>query len=224
MRKAYKNQIFQYLLNHPLGIDNFEVTDDETSFRLTYKLTEIPFTFSFEASGDFDYVWPTAVLFEPFFKHQELSQDAVPFESAFEYFKGWIDQHLQEYINDCNEIDLWAEYKARVSALPSNEFDYQDHTTFTKHEKQSIKLALKELSQLILDRFVEDEKHQQIVEERLAYLAESIDRIDHKIDWKGILINTIISITIALTLDPERGQELYNLFVQVLQVFPQLGK
>ncbi|HTK22399.1 MAG TPA: hypothetical protein VL442_22935 [Mucilaginibacter sp.] len=220
MLKRYKNQLFQFLLNHPLGVDNFEVKEVNGIFYIRYLKTKPISFFSISKGADYSYLWPSATVFGNSIK--ELTNSAVPFEKVFELFKIWIDTVLPEIIEEENEIDLWEEYKKRISIKPLISEDYKDFSVFTKDEKEVIKLGLNEIKLLINQRFTESIEQQQIVENRINYLAESLTRIENKTDWKGILINTIISMSIALSLDSQKGQELYNLFVHILQTIPYL--
>ena len=36
MKKVYKNAIFTYLLSHPLGLNNFELKEDDTVLQIMY--------------------------------------------------------------------------------------------------------------------------------------------------------------------------------------------
>lgn len=101
--------------------------------------------------------------------------------------------------------------------------EYVDSDNFTLNERETIKLALNEIKGLINERFATTDYHIEVIDSRIKYLTEGVDRLN-KTDWKGIFINTIISLTIALSLDAEKGQELYNLFVQFIQVMPLIGK
>ena len=52
------------------------------------------------------------------------------------------------------------------------------------------------------------------VDARLEYLSSAIDK-HNKFDWKVIVINTVITITIALSLSAEQGSQLFQLFKQI---------
>jgi len=59
------------------------------------------------------------------------------------------------------------------------------------------------------------------IDDRLDYLTQAVDRLN-KFDWKSLLISTIISISVALSFDTEKGKQLFNLFKQVFDVIPKL--
>ena len=82
---------------------------------------------------------------------------------------------------------------------------------------------LNEIKLLIASRFQATEEQLTVVHNRIDYLVTAVDRLN-KIDFKGIFINTIIAIMIALNLDTAKGHELYNLFMQIIQFTPILPK
>lgn len=225
MKKKYKNEIFQALLNHPLGVDNFEISENGKGYdlRITYLPFDGTFHFDFDQSGDsFDYFIPFAVLYVPGLASEQLSEGEVLFKSALEAFKIWLDEDITEYINDQNTVDLYEEYKKNTIDKNLQQLDYQNHSGFTIVEKEQIRIGINELKLIMLDKFAGDDTEKQIITERLDYLTETIDRIENKTDWKGIYINTFLTICIALTLDTQRGKELWQLFMNVLNIVPFL--
>ena len=223
MKTSYKNQIFEVLLNHPLGIDNFEITERGLDFVITYLPYSKVFDYNFRNSDtSFDYFISVATFYSPGFVQGYRYGTQVSFEGALNDFKDWLVHHLEAYINDQETVDLWAEYKNKAAQTPLIIENYQDTTTFTLEEKQTLKLGLNELKLLIAERFTVTPAQLEAVNNRLDYLAEVVERTN-KTDYKNILISTIISIMIALSLDASKGQELYNLIVQVLKFAPSLG-
>ena len=75
-------------------------------------------------------------------------------------------------------------------------------------------MSINEFKVLIINGFHPDVKELNIIENRLEYLSESLNRLN-KIDWKGLAISTVISISIALSLDTTSGHKLFELFKSV---------
>jgi hypothetical protein len=67
---------------------------------------------------------------------------------------------------------------------------------------------------LIIKNFKPNKEELEVVDARLKYLSDAMEK-HNKFDWKGIAINTVIAITIALSLNPEQGNKLFQLFKQV---------
>jgi hypothetical protein len=61
-----------------------------------------------------------------------------------------------------------------------------------------------------------DDYDVEIIEKRLLYLSDAVDRLN-KTDWYGIAISTLIGISINLSLDTEKGRLLFKLFKQVVE-------
>ncbi len=84
-----------------------------------------------------------------------------------------------------------------------------------------MRLAINDLKLLIHQQFGTTEVEQEAVVARLDYLVEASKRLN-KYDWKSLAINTIISITITLSLDTEKGRQLFELFKRVFRIVPQI--
>jgi hypothetical protein len=67
---------------------------------------------------------------------------------------------------------------------------------------------------LIVNNFNPNKEELELINARLKYLSDAVDK-HNKFDWKGIAINTVIAIIIALSLSPEQGNQLFHLFRQV---------
>jgi|GEM_PF-1479464 len=234
MRPKHKNIVFKILQDTSIGFKNFlfENKGIESSFevsRISFLENSQPSELSFtirqliDGHDQFDCYyskyWPTI-----------RSSSIIPqtgyidLDKICKHLIGWVEKDIVNYLEDKNEVDLWDEYLKIEKVLPIDEKDYINLESFTLSEKQSLQLSLNELKLLIVKKFELDAVNQKVVEDRLDYLGESLERSINKTDWKGILINTIISISIALSLDTQKGQELYNLFVQIMQIYPSLGR
>jgi len=222
MKTKYKNQIFQTLLSHPLGVDNFLIENQNRYLRVTYLPFDGVFKFDFMQSEDsLDLFYCEAILYRLEFRFHRLNTES-DFTDNLERFKRWLVKDLAEFIEDKKEIDLYEEYKKNAANKELQQIDYQDHTNFTANEKSQILLGINELKLIMLDKFVTNDNDKEIIAARLLYLTEATNRIENKTDWKGIFINTFIAMCIALSLDTARGNELYQLFMNVLNIVPLL--
>ena len=84
-------------------------------------------------------------------------------------------------------------------------------------------MAIEELKLLIHKNLETTVEEQQVVNNRLDYLIEAMNRLN-KFDWKSIAISSIMSISVALTLDTNKGQLLFDLFKKVFSIIPMLLK
>ncbi|MCC8424949.1 hypothetical protein [Mucilaginibacter sp. UR6-11] len=231
MKKEYKNQIFQFLLSHELGIDNFEIKEKQLiSFShigaregvvISYKpAPEYLFCF-LEDNDSFGHFIPASVDFQPKLSLRTLTDDSIFFQDAFDLFRLWLERDIADFIKNTSEVDLWASYQRAALANNITTIDYEDVTGFTHREKESIKIALAELRLLITERYAENDIHREVINHQIRYLTDRVEVLN-KADWKGILTNTIISICIALSLDSQKGAELLQLVIQVFQFAPGL--
>jgi hypothetical protein len=220
MKKAYKNQIFHTLRNNELGFDNFSfATDTDGDIEITYKPYDGIFKYVFAQEPEsFDIFSPYGVAYKPGMKMEQRYQYTMTFEYMLNDFELWLENEIIPYIEDESQIDLWEEYKKNEAVIDLSRIDYHDQENFTIEEKKQIIVGIKELKLLMLRDFSNSDIESKIINERLDYLIEATNRIENKTDWKGIFINTFITVCIALTLDSQRGNELYQLFLNVLHI------
>lgn len=129
-------------------------------------------------------------------------------------FKSWLGDVVQPYLDNVNTPDLWQILEETRSRTKSELGTPEDFDSFSDEEKIQIRLSLSEFRLLITQNFNPNQEELKTVDARLQYLSDAIDK-HNKFDWKGIAISTVISITIALSLNPEQGNQLFQLFKQI---------
>jgi hypothetical protein len=82
-------------------------------------------------------------------------------------------------------------------------------------------MSINELKLLIHQNFNTSQEQQKLVDDRLNYLIDSTNRLN-KFDWKSVSISTMLSIVTTLTLDVEKGRQLFVLFQKVFSIIPLL--
>ncbi|MDP4226999.1 MAG: hypothetical protein Q8907_10095 [Bacteroidota bacterium] len=224
MKNKFKNEIFNYLSTIGLGVERFELKDDNCQTEIILKDSPLKFIIgtSPESYNWLDYQF---VAFSPDFtlsnKFPETNWD--DFKSVFDGFKNWIKYHVEEYIEDIQTDDLWSEYNKGNKTLSFREIEFKNQENFSLDEKAQIKLAINDLKQLIHKSLETTEEEQILINNRLEYLIDAVNRLN-KFDWKSVAISTIINISITLTLDTTKGQLLWELFKKVFNVIPILIK
>lgn len=226
MRKKYRNELFHLITELGFNPDEFDLIEDtEKEFPTTtisYKNTPLKFIIrnSPENYEYFDYQYtpygPGYVLtdFEPL-------NDFTDFNTTYSVLKGWLKYTIKGYNEDAQEPDLWSEFKKGNKTLNINQIDFNDKSTFSLDEKKQILMAINELKSLIHKNLQTTQEQQNLVIDRLNYLIEASERLN-KFDWKSLAISTLMSITIALSLDTQKGQVLFDLFTKVFSVLPML--
>jgi len=218
MRKVYKNKLFEWLRLSPFGIDNFTYNEEPIqgkpeSLRLKYKST--PFYFWFETnSNNIDLFGTSYTLYLPQFPFEQDRAMVQPFEMALSAFNQWLNNQVKKYLDDQATPDFWAEYLRTNAIVNIEQNDFDNRSQFTIDERAQVKLALNELKNLIQENFHTNVTQQQIVNNRLDYLEAATNRLN-KFDWQSVALNTLISISIALSLDTEKGHQLFHFFAHV---------
>lgn len=227
MRKKYKNELFQFLLSTKFGIDQFEIKEKQDYFKLESDfvvLKDTPFHFIIRNSNeDFEAFDCLYVNYAPGFPMSEIlpSQDYFGFDSVLSQLKYWLESKVSAYLEDQEEPDLWEEFKNGNKTLNINNIDFDDQTIFNIDEKKQIELSLNELKLLIKNNLETTEEEQDLINARLDYLIDASKRLN-KFDWKSLAISSLVSISVTLSLDTQKGHLLFELFKKVFSIIPML--
>lgn len=207
MRIKYKNQIFNYLLRMGWDINDFEIEDSTEMFAIQYRDTPLCFRFYFPDS--FDFFIPSYVTYSP--RWDNDMKGRYDWSGTFLLFQDWLSKHVKSYIEDLNTLDLWDEYIKSNNAVCYKNIDFDSQENFTPEEQQQLQMSINELKGLVINKFQLQVEQQKIVNERLDYLITATTRLN-KFDWKGVVVNTIISLIIALAFDSEKANQFIELF------------
>jgi hypothetical protein len=228
MRKKYKNQIFELIKNSDFQIDNFDVTEEEgTASKLpqtVFQYNNSPLKFIIRNASDsfekFDYQY---VPFAPRFIMTKLYPPGnwASFDSVFNVFKLWLKDHVTGYSEDETEVDLWKQFKNGNEFINIEKIDFNERSLFSSDERKQIKASINEFKLLVKSEFKTTKAQQDVIVEMLDYLVDASQRLP-KFDWKGLALNILVNISIALTLDTAKGQLLFQLFKKVFNVLPEL--
>lgn len=218
MIKEYKNKIFETLRDSNLFFDYFDILklEDEQleTHIITYKNTPFRFTIR-QDEYSFDFFDFCYTEFAPGFPDSDIypENSYATFEVVLQSVLLWI-KSINRYLDDQEEIDLWREFKKGNATLNIENIQFEDRVDFSKDEKIQVKMAINEFRNLISHNFELTSAENSIITERLKYLIEAVER-SNKFDWKGIAVSTLMSISVALSLDTEKGTLLFELFKKV---------
>jgi hypothetical protein len=101
--------------------------------------------------------------------------------------------------------------------IEANEKNHSKY--FNEAEKNKTKEALVNFTDRIKLNFEPNSESLLIINSKLDYLKDTAERLD-KFDWQGIALLTIISISIALSLDTDRL--LFQAFREYFKVVTKL--
>lgn len=141
------------------------------------------------------------------------------FDSILRRFRAWLARDVLAAIDEEMLPDLWTQLSHPPAVLkvgPGEEYE-----RFGEEERVQVRLALREFRALVSKAFSPSVDEQAAVDEQLAYLAGAVDRLS-RFDWRGVAMNTLIGISVTLSLDTEKGRLLYGLFQQAFAAIGHL--
>ena len=120
-----------------------------------------------------------------------------------------VDQWLVNLKREMEEPDLWEEWKRRGTLLTDLTGDIRN-SPFCAAEIESVTLELTNLRKVIEKKFGQSLDHAKIIEAKIGYLQESLKRVG-RIDWRNILIGSLMQIGLELALTQVQWKELLQL-------------
>lgn len=142
-------------------------------------------------------------------------------EVVYDAFEKWLEKAVRVYFDDLVEPDLWKQVEQQRPLFTGSIFDEREISPFSDNEKEQLRLAIKKFESLIPETLQASQEELKVVREYSKYLSEALERLN-RFDWRGLAIATILGISIALSLDTEKGKILFNLFKDILSSFGYL--
>jgi hypothetical protein len=219
--KRYKNAFFEMIEAAGLNVGDFTAKEEiskRTQFRefiIHYRPANLTFTVRNTGNdphlfnGHYTMYAPTVL--KP--KDKERFVHTGDSSETRREFDAWLAKHVLVSIDEELLPDLWATISAELIA--SNSSETSRTAEFTEEERRQIKLGLATFRVRLIQTFKPNREQLRVISQQLDYLAAAVDRLN-KFDWKGVALSTLIGISTALTLDTERGRQLYGLFQQAL--------
>jgi hypothetical protein len=114
------------------------------------------------------------------------------------------------YVVEQSIPDLWSQLQSLAPSFDEKWTQPEELGNFTEHEKVEIRGAIQQLKRQITEGFTLTSEQAGVVHRRLEYLEAALDRLN-KFDWSGLFLQIWISIAVNLSLDTERGKQLFEL-------------
>ena len=216
MLKRYRNGFIDVIKEAGLSPTDFHAEENErggtAEFIISFRDTPFKFVTS-NLRPDQHHFRCFYTIFAPDFPMSSTVPRAgfVMIQIVYIEFKNWLTGPVTDYIDDLMTPDLWAQIEKAKPLVTGDKISGDELTNFSEEEKIQLRLSINEFRLAIISNFSPSEEKMRIVEDRLHYLGEALDRLN-RFDWRGIALSTILSITIALSLDTEKGRLLYELF------------
>lgn len=199
----------------PLSFKRYDKSDVDGELGFIIQLENSPLFFLARTMND-DYHQHDSrcIEFAPNFPKSEYMppQGWGNISTVYTMFEDWLNNHVKTYLEEIDATDLWEQLEGKT-LFNTDPLSNRNSKSFSKPEKEKIAVSLQKFKSLITDKYNPSEEQSEIIEDRLIYLVESLERLN-KVDWQGIAISTVISISIALSLDTENGKKLFELFKQ----------
>jgi hypothetical protein len=147
-----------------------------------------------------------------------LWSEALRFDDVISIFEQWIEEEVKPLVQDENTDDLWSYVvtETPLSIIASPVIAQHNTSSFSADEKAVIQSALAEFRRLLTVEFAPSEAQASEIHSKLTYLVEATNRLN-KFDWQGLIIGTILSIVITLSLDTERGRQLWQILLRAFE-------
>jgi hypothetical protein len=157
-------------------------------------------------------------IYDIIYKPQSIVD--VSYITKYIDFEEELHEHLEDWLN---LIKLYNEPSPLFDDPIDNfsKINFDENSQFASEEIQQIKLALSELKEVTKNQLELNNTQFKLLSDRLDYLAEAVERTN-KFDWKNIAMGSITSSVIALSLDTQKGQLLWKLFVDLISSIPSL--
>lgn len=218
MLKSHKNGFLNVIRINNMVPSDFLAKEETLEGREAFvlKAVDTPFLFAVSRSEyNFDSYSYCHTRFKPGLGMTYW--EAPPNDSIkvmYQMFSDWIRDELNSYIEEIEEPDLWAQIQPQTPVVSDGPVGSDDREPFTEPEQAQLRMAIKEFRQLVIDKIGPSEEHLSLIDNRLDYLSEQVGQLN-RINWRSLAFSTLISITIALSLNNEQGKELFELFKQV---------
>lgn len=138
----------------------------------------------------------------------------LKFKKVRAWFTYWLNGHVKHFIDDSSTPDLWSQVAKQAEMVPTTIGNGRDTQGYSEDEKRQLRLSIKDFRLLIVKEFQPSTAEMEAIDTRLGYLSEALDRLS-RFDWRNVTVTTIMSISIALSLDSEKGKLLFDLFKKV---------
>lgn len=215
MLKKHKNGFINLIKKNRLDPRSFAVDEPEPkTFELHFLNSPLRFLVVSAEDNYVNFEYDFIELGPSFSNICNYPGSTYTIEEIYEIFEAWLQNHVKEYIDELLLPDLWEQLEDQKPLISDEMLDEEETSPFTDDQKVQLKMSIDEFRQLIKEKFEPTEEKLNIINNRLDYLTDSIDRLN-RIDWRGLAISTVMSISVALALGTEEGKVLFELFKQV---------
>ena len=115
---------------------------------------------------------------------------------------------------EISQVDKWSDFVKAANQVKWT-IDDEYNTPFTYVEVQEIRASVNiAKSRIRTLKLSEDQLH--LLDAKLEYIAEKATRFG-RIDWKNILVGTLIGTIVQLAVSPETAKEIWSIISEVFK-------
>ena len=221
--KKYTNELLKVLIEEGKDVNLFELkrlnegASNEIA-NIVFKGTPMSFAIRLADVDTRDVFRISFTQFHAGFPHFD-DYYPYPLDETKSIFKNWLNEDVNKYIENENEVDYWK--IAKENPLTIESIDFTKNEPFSIDDQKQMVIGLEEIKLLLSQNFSLTNQQIEITNNKIEYLAEATKRLN-KTDWKGIAISTIVTIAYDLAFDETKRTMLFGLFSKLWAVIQQL--
>lgn len=140
---------------------------------------------------------------------REMHDSWVDVQTHFRNWLAWLTREL-------GAPDLWAQLHDQPMLLAALRDDPEDNRLFDEGERAQIAKGLAEIRSFLLASHELNQDKQDFVIRRLVYLEDAASRTG-RLDWKHILVSTLVTLAVDLAMNSEGVRELFAFAITALR-------
>jgi hypothetical protein len=241
----YKNALLDVVLRAGLDRSQIETTEDDDVLKIAFTPAELVFEVmqSPDSYDDFKYRWSTFTPSRGYYRSplpekptfgqvmQRISDRRrndqgwfpeyswVKFSEVLDRCRHWIEADVRRAIDELSVPDRWSHARAAAAQLGDPGSGVPEGAEFfDAAERLEIRRRVQAFREAVVDEFEPDEDALKEMDEKLSYLVNSVDRLNRR-DWKTAVLPTLVGVASALSLDTNRGRQLWQMFVAAFRTF-----
>lgn len=221
MLKKYKNQLLDAIKKNGVNVNDVKIEEnmgaDKLDVIISFKKSPLYYSIR-QHPTDFHHFYSQYVSFAPGYPLENWT-GIHDFNQITNDFLNWYKLHLKEYIDEQHLPDLWKQLEEQKPIFSTDTISQDDTDDFTDDEKAQIRMQINEFKLLVKKNFSPSEEELKIIDDRFNYISDALDRLN-KFDWRALVFSTLMSVSVALSLDTTKGKLLFDLFRDVfIKVF-----
>lgn len=215
--RSQKNELFKLIIDKGYDPSNFSWSEEKSSYIIYIKVskivhvdTDLFFRFDF-----FENQW--RCVFSPGRFDWEGEERVLSWQDAKTVFIKWLEILKHEVL----EPDLWSDISKYQLAVGAEIEVNISNEPFTSYQVDQIIESLNQAKAFLTERNLIDKEHNQFIEDKFNYLVEAARRQGRK-DWLHTCIGAIITIAVALALNPGQTNTIWNIIKGAVAGFLKL--